>query len=372
MRNAVLVAWLAGCSFDVNARSDASDSPGSEAGSNVTIDARACFGSGSLYTLCLDTSPPTTDETLTGDVNTDTDAKCLSPTPAMWIAANQPDSCIVVGQKLTVTTVIAHGNRPLVLLASDAVILNGLDVASKHGRNPGAGSQPCTVGGALPTSTANGGGGGAGGSFVTLGGSGGQGDNGTNADGGTPVPLVVPGVLRGGCHGQVGAAAGSQAGGGEAGSGGGAVFIVAGNKITISGSVNASGGGASGSPANKGGGGGAGAGGMIVMFAPAITALGATIFANGGGGGAGSPGTNVGDTGAAATDPTAIMAQGAGGTAGAGTGGAGSVSSSQPGNGTGGSGGHGGGGGGGSTGFIAANVTLAGGPTVSPLASSIP
>lgn len=116
------------------------------------------------------------------------------------------------------------------LLASDAIIVSQLVDVGSH-RLPvesvgaGAVSLDC-IAGAPPGSH----GGGTGGSFAGVGGYGGAGGGG--ASGGLPAS-VTPSIaaLRGGCRGQDGDGDGK----GTGGHGGGAVYLIAGNRIDISG-----------------------------------------------------------------------------------------------------------------------------------------
>jgi hypothetical protein len=318
-----------------------------------------CFGS-SGFKVCLE-SIPTTGLKLTGPIDTDTSPLCGA---TGGFGTNQPNSCIIVASMITVmatTTFSASGSRPLVLVASDTIIIDGtLDVASHVSGTTGPASDPslsCPTT-ATPVSTA----GGAGGSFLSMGGDGGSvgGGNGGKAGGAVAAPVV----LRGGCPGQQG----GSFGGGNGGHGGGVVYLVAGAQIRIGGTIDASGAGAGGAMnKSQSGGGGAGSGGMIVLWAPAISATG-TLIANGGGGGSGD---NM--MGADGSDPIVPSVPAPGGVRDSldtfGNGGSGSVlmNSGTSGNGNGGAGGAGGGGGG--AGYIRANQPLTGmGAAISPLA----
>lgn len=333
------------------------------------IDARMCFGTGN-YEVCL-ASLPSGGETLSGTLDTGTSTKCLATQPAGWTTRGQPESCFVVGTTVTITGVDVTGTRPLVILATNSITVSGtLDVASRvtgtAKRGPGAPFGGCAAALAMPTVSTNGGGGGAGGTFMTRGAAGGAGNNGqmgnTGGIAGNPV-TQNPVALRAGCNGQSGGD--GSAPGGVGGLGGGAVYLVAGNTITITntGIINASGAGASGAGSHAGAGGG-GSGGMIVLAASTISATNGKVLANGGGGGAG---TNNGN-GMAGNDPVATTpltaAASVSGPANCCTGGSGFAQGSPAVAGVDGGQTLSGGGGGGGAGFIQATAAL--GTQVSP------
>ena len=240
-------------------------------------DGAVCYGAG-LVKICLAKAPtmPLTIEDA-AMVDTTNNLACAETT-------NASNYCVVAATAITINaTLRGTGIRPLVLIASDSILINELVDVGSH-RVPveliGAGADPmsCTAG-AAPGA----GGGGAGGSFTGAGGTGGSGA--TGGAGGRPaLPLAAISELRGGCPGQDG----NGSGRGAAGHGGGAIYVIAGNRIDITGpGINASGeGGAPGMTSASGAGGG-GAGGMIGLDAPTI-ACGSTLIANGGGGGEGS------------------------------------------------------------------------------------
>jgi hypothetical protein len=208
---------------------------------------------------------------------------------------------------------------------------------------------------------------------MRIGGSGGLGKGGSA--GGTPFAALgaSPTVLRAGCDGQLGGAAGAALAG-TPGRGGGAVFLTA-SKITFSttGVINASGSGATAAALLTGGSGG-GSGGMIVLHAvESITAMtGAKLMSNGGTA-SGASNNNVGDFG---DDPSVgtPTTPAAGGDAGnnAGTGGAGFAGATNAGMGESAGGARdAGGGGGGGGGFIQSNLMITN-ITASPGVTVIP
>lgn len=339
---------------------------GADADSGSTIDARLSFGSGA-YAILL-TAGAMGTVTFTG-APLDTDATMLCLPTQVWVNTNQPDACFVVAANITVgsTSLLqVTGSRPLVLLASDKITIAGtLDVASHLGAatgGPGTPDPACTAGTA-PGTDSSGGGGGAGGTFIGKGGNGGGGNGANNGGAAANAPITSPMYLRAGCSGQNGAAGG---GGGEGGHGGGAVYLIAGNEINLSGGrVNASG--AAGSTGStRGGGGGGGSGGMIVLAATTITTDDNTIMIANGGGGAGGA-----NTGSAGSDPvlSTPLVGGLGGTTGGGCGtntGGGGQASNAVGPGGPGPSNCGGGGGGGGIGLIQSSAIPAKG-TYSPM-----
>jgi hypothetical protein len=326
-----------------------------------SVDSQTCFGTG-LLRICL-ASAPTQSLTISSATTIDT-----TDSPMCAAVTSGGDYCVLAGTTITIDgKVRATGTRPLVLIASDSITTGTqIDVGSHRAVTPetGAGADPSSCApGTAPTT----GGGGAGGSFTGLGGTGG---NGAGAASGGGVPGVVAAAiteLRGGCPGQDGQS-GTANDKGIRGHGGGAVFLIAGNRIAVGGGINAAGEGGTAGAKNTSGGGGGGAGGMIGFDAPTITIT-SLILANGGGGGEGSgTGTNAGAPG---TDPTAIgpAAGGGGSSATGGDGGDGSAGAAAGVGAAGNSGTGGGGGGGGGAGLVKAPTTATLGTQVSPLAT---
>lgn len=303
-------------------------------GSDVRPDtAPGCFGGGLFSAICPMPLPTaqvniTADRTINTAMTGNNNCDQIIPQPG-----GGAPLCLVLGTSITISPgvkLIGIGDNPLVLLATGSFTINGTIDVSSHvaaGVLLGAGAQTQTSCGSVGTGQNGGGvdgagGGGAGGSFSTMGGTGGNGRNG--GSGGTPGSTQAVTDLRGGCPGGKGGAGSGGGGAGNPGNGGGAVYVIAGGSLTISGTIDASGsgGGGGGGAVNAGsGGGGGGSGGMIVLDAPSIT-LSGSVYANGAGGGGGN-GSQVGNVGAVGVEPSSATTQASGGTGGAGGGGAG-------------------------------------------------
>lgn len=345
--------------------------PPPDGGIDSPPDARACFGTG-LVQFCLASAPTqpftTTDLTTIDTGDTSPDSKCA---PLASVASGGT-YCVVAATNIILNgTLRATGAKPLVLLSTGSIATGTsavIDVGSHRVRaigspETGAGADPASAcaGGTSPTN----GGGGAGGSFTGLGGNGGNGNNMVNT-GGSPVSVATAITeLRGGCAGQDG-----QGGIGERGvrgHGGGAVFLIALDRIDIEGGIDAGGEGGAAGITNSSGAGGGGAGGMIGFDAPRITVT-SLLLANGGAGGEGSGQATPGKDGADATDTTAAKG-GAGNTGNGGDGGNGSAGAAAGAGGPGNTGSSGGGGGGGGAGIIKAPNGASLGNMVSPAAT---
>jgi len=370
----VLVLVLPGChvllgidDFQTAAPVDGS-SDGGDGGPDAPTDAfvidtppgSPCFGT--LSPVCFATLP-TGDLTISGSINTDTDPRCQVRTQP-----GGPDLCAIAANNLTVSAAVATGSRPLVLVATQNLVVQGaLNVSSARNGTIGAAANVVACAGKAGGNGAlSGGGGGAGGA---MGGIGAAGGNAVLAPGGAMGPAVTITAIRGGCAGGRGGN-GDPDSGGPGGSSGGAIALLAGGKITIdaTGAVYASGAGGSANNsqgADDGAGGGGGSGGLIVLDAPEVVMNG-TVTANGGGGGggghlgSGSPG-NDGSTSNYTQIATGGAGQGGGSSARGGNGGAGTTAATA-GTGTaiGGSGEGGAGGGGGAFGVIWVKGTLTG------------
>jgi len=280
---------------------------GGGSGSDATVDTpvdmnlvdapSGCYGTG-VVVACFNTPPSMTHNLNAQTINTDTSPLCDTDSRnAAW--------CVVAGSTVTVAgTVTGTGTRPLVLLSTGTLTINGtLDVASHRvAAIVGAGGDATCTAGTAPTMSS----GGAGGSFGGLGGVGAATGGGT---GGQPGPVTAPSALRGGCRGQTG----SGGGGGVGGHGGGAVYLFASTSISVVGSINASGsGGINANMASSSGGGGGGAGGFIGLESPSVMIAG-QVFANGGGGGEASGTGSTGVPGGDSPDASTAAVGGAGG-----------------------------------------------------------
>jgi len=341
----VVLVLCAGCSFTppTAAPDDGSDSDG---------DSSRCFGVAPSFQFCLTEDPPDTFSVgtpTTLDTSTTTDCTAL-PTPPAGVTV-----CLRAAKTITISsTLLVTGPNPLVLLATEALTIPGIiDVSSKHGAQTGAGANATACNSGTPATVgANGGGGAGGGSFGTKGGDGARGDDGNIPNGTAGAAASLPvGLLRGGCKGGTGGngAAGAQGGGG--GDGGGAVYLLSGGAINISGKILASGAGGSEGVNSRAGAGGGGSGGMIVLFAgTTMNVATATIVATGGGGGEGADNSNPCDPGDD-PDPDLPLVPALGGQGGCGAGGNGgngavAITEGAPGVQAGDAGGGGGGGGG--------------------------
>jgi hypothetical protein len=304
-------ATLAACSPFPTATTDAGpvaiDSP-------PPPDAQQCFGSYVSVCFTASTDLPTTARVLTSDISTEDTQICDQH--------NQQATgyCVIAGMGIRIaagTAIRAYGSRPLVLVSTTTVDLDGtLDVSSTsssvavHPDGPGVTATAiasCADAAIAPTASS----GGAGGSF------GGQGGNGQHQDSTTQptagAAVSFPAALRAGCPGQAGNSVDGSAPG-VGGHGGGAVSIIA-SAIHLTGAIDASGAAGLAGPLGKSGGGGGGSGGMIVLDAPTIaTGAAFLLFANGGGGAQGSAGTGTGSgAGQPGGESTGPLGAGAGG-----------------------------------------------------------
>jgi hypothetical protein len=315
-------------------------------GGNGGVDAAPtsvddCFGNKLLGRVCLEHVPSKPVTFATQTINTASVG--VGSCDEIRAQPGGPSLCLVTATTITVsagTTLRATGPNPLVLIATQSITINGgIDVAS-HAGDPAVGAGARTAMGAVPgcsvtsldgvagvknNNNFNGGGGAAGGGFGGAGGAGGTGGKGNTARGNPAALGAAPTVLVGGCPGGRG---GDGIGGGGAlgGGGGGAVYLLAGDSITVPGKINASGAGGAGGTSgadSSGGGGGGGSGGMIGLEATHITVTG-SLVSNGGGGGGGAGG-DLGLVGQAGSDPASVAAAagGPGGDQGGGSGGLG-------------------------------------------------
>jgi hypothetical protein len=283
-------------------------------------------GDGSLDDMpmldgALDASPDAVagdDLLLVGTVTYDTGSHVLKvnnvPTTAMHmtvtLGADSFDAIVAHDVHLLIgTSLKATGGAPLVIVAQNNITIDAS--ASIDVSDGGAGMLPnCSTPPGVGSDDDNGGGGGGGGGFIGAGGHGGSGHN-NNVAGGTGAASISPNSgLQGGCPGGR-AGTGSMGSGGAPGRGGGAIYLEAGNSITLAANAQlvANGAGGHGGPAGNNGGGGGGSGGMLWLKASHIIAPlvspSARLIANGGSGGGGgsdAAGTdgNVGMTAAPA------------------------------------------------------------------------
>ncbi len=324
--------------------------------------APGCLGVGLVHDVCP-MPPLTNDVMIAGDRTINTATVGGGHCDAITAQSGGPSLCMISGRTITIANgarLFGQGPNALVLVANDTITVTGtIDVASRLNQtSSGAGASTNCAGpnGGDASQFEGAGGGGAGGSFATKGGNGGTGrqPNNPNTAGGVAAnPQGAPALVVGGCAGGRGGNASGGGGYGVGGAGGGAVYLIAGTSIDITGTINASGSGggqgAAGTNASGGAGGG-GSGGLIGLDAPAITSTG-QIFANGGsgGGGGGDQFDRPGQPGVTPTTPLTAAVGGNGGNGGGGDGGNGSVLATPPGNGNNGpnpycSGGGGGGG----------------------------
>jgi hypothetical protein len=204
--------------------------------------------------------------------------------------------CMIAAEAIAVVgSVVVTGPRPLVLFAQtniNVAVSSVIDAASGSGIGC-----PTIATGASTTEAANATGGGPGGTLGGRGGSGGGAFAKVRAM--SPVAFAVT-SFRGGCPGGSGGVGPSTAPA-PGGTGGGGIYLIAGQTITIVGTIRAAGGGGGGATPQVGvsaGGGGGGSGGMIALDAPTIRVSG-VLFAQGGGGGGGGRGGNGGSGSAA-------------------------------------------------------------------------
>lgn len=200
----------------------------------------------------------------------------------------------------------AVGMRPFAIVASGSITLEDGAVLDVSGGGAGAQAM-CDGGPAIGEDDGGGAAGGGGGGFGADGGTGGNGNSDSlirESVGGAKghALAAMPAGPRGGCPGAPGGRGNDP--GGLAGPGGGAVYLVAADRIDLAAAavITAGGGGGGGggqSRSNNGdaGGGGGGSGGMILLEAPHISGPGAAIAANGGGGGEGSGSRQSGNPG---------------------------------------------------------------------------
>ena len=293
MRGWLAAIGLAGCSFSA----ELPDKPPVECAFDFTPDY--------LDPCTLTTPGALLDVTVTDDTSIDTDNGTLVGPNVV----TPPPTTIVDGVRVmwtrsfTITTsgrVRAYGERPLVIIAMTTMRIDGSIDASSTTFSKGAGANPLACNEAAFAAAAgqqcanHGGSGGGGGGFGAPGGNGGEGGNTRMCDGMDGKPggiggkaVALPTELRGGCPGGNGSRSDNATSApGIGGFGGGAIALLAAERIVVAGVVHA--GGAGGGPGvERAGGGGGGAGGMIVLESSVVDLAGASVLAANGGGGAG-------------------------------------------------------------------------------------
>ena len=273
------------------------------------------------------------DLALNGTYTYDSGGSILVPPsgPAIPVITTQPGGAgtlriiwVHVLRVQTGTTLRLIGGAPVVIVATSEILIDGTVDASSRGTsslaNNGAGSNPASCTATVAGNGAqcmHGGSAGGGGGFGTFGGNGGSGgvshncvvnQNGEGISGGAGGPAALtlpPPVVRGGCNGGNGAQGDGPAPG-NGGRGGGAIALVARDRVRVSATGQVHAGGAGGRGANNGrsSGGGGGSGGMVFLSGDMVTIeAGGVLAANGGGGGGGADGgaATAGDDAVAAS-----------------------------------------------------------------------
>lgn len=317
MRRCALLLLLVGCKQVFGLEAPAHEAGGTDAGTRDALPDN-CIGRG-LFTRCYDTG----EEPMgTWEAQEAIDSSNAGMCDAIVPQVDGPELCVIERASVVIDTqVYLVGPRPVVIVSSSTIEITPQALLAAVGFSAGfdgAGARPSCGGTGQPSSFSAGAGGGGGG-FGTAGGQGGVGkDTPSHAIGGPATTLVR---IEGGCGGGAGGVGGSgtPAAGGF---GGGAVYFVARDSITMNGWIIASGTGGKGGMTLDGGGGG-GSGGLVGFDAPTIV-FGSTaqIAANGGGGGGGGD-NNKGGDGGTAMSPGEAGAGGAPGSDEAGRGGAG-------------------------------------------------
>lgn len=259
------------------------------------------------------------DLIVSASLSIDTDA-CSAPGAIVAMQGDGSEVCALVVGAFEIADggfVYASGTRPLVVLASGAVQIDGiLDATAMHMSAGAGGHFPGTIlwpngggdgGGRAgpmvgPGGGAGGGGAGGGGAFGGAGGDGGGGSSSIGGAGGVAMPSAELIPLIGGSGGGIGPGNAAATAGtiGIGGAGGGAIQISSLVEIRVTGVIQAGGGGGRGGEISPGGGasagGGGGSGGGILLEAPVLEVVGA-LWTSGGGGGGGASDTMRGGLG---------------------------------------------------------------------------
>lgn len=335
MRSSVIVLGLAlvspGCGFQSQRAANGEvDAPGAETGADAAPGSDAASASCRSFSSQFDTCRLSLDGdlVLSGSAITyDTTTHVLTiddvvvPVSQVDLMAKAGKVNAIIARSVRIgaqATLRATGELPLAIVASGSIALEQAALIDIGYGGAGALTRCSSLPGTGGSSPGGGGGGGGGG----YGAHGGRGSNGNSdglppdrTSGGTGAgSIAMPAGPQGGCPGAPGGNGDSPGGGG--GPGGGALYLVAGDRIDLGDSavLNAGGGGGQGgnqgdklSPSGDAGGGGGGSGGMILLEAAHIIGTESQIAANGGGGGEGSdsgspghPGSNGLSTGTAA------------------------------------------------------------------------
>ena len=223
------------------------------------------------------------------------------------------------------------GSRPLIVIASDEIRIEGLiDLSARDTESGPAGFDGPTMetdgegagaggGGVHEGSFDDGGGGGAGGCGAGgMGGTGGTGAGGSAGAGWLAGSDLQP--LVGGSSGGRGRGAVALGNAGPGGGGGGALQLTARTRLILDGGILSGGGGGGAGrsegdrSSNWGSGGGGGAGGNVLLESPEITVDGGGVSIVGGGGGGSASGNSAGEPGQDGID--AALERPAGGAAG--------------------------------------------------------
>jgi hypothetical protein len=347
----ITAGLVAGCSFSSRTQG-AADAPDDTTDVPDVIE-QVCLGPAGNFQICVPAPTAPFNVLTPSSLDTNFAGSCVLVAPASGpVVCVKAATTILISSNVTIT-----GDLPIVFFATQSISVSGLiDVSSRLGirRGPGAnptGATDC----AAPMQNAGaddgGAGGGAGGSFGTIGGNGGEGAGTLMTAGAPGAAAAAPAYLRGGCTGGAGGAGSPPSAAVTGSDGGGAIYLVSGGSIAITGTINASGAGGAAGLSTDGGAGGGGSGGMIAMFATTTLTDSplARIYANGGGGGEGGDLTGVCDPGNESTTPGTAAAGGRNSCPMGGDGGNGAVGTNVGANG---SGARGGGGGGGGVGVI--------------------
>lgn len=316
MRCVIACAVLAGCTFQNGTVPSTSDAaPDGDAPTDATTDASPMFDVAHLE--------PATEAMLTSAADLMIDATTMIDTTNGTIVgptiagvtiipsvpqSGGPDVMVIQARTITITSnVRVLGDRPLILVATDTIIVDSTLDGSANLAVPGPGGGGPKQGMGAGRDSLRGVGirdtGASGASYGTAGGAGGA----VDATAGPLPPAVYggPTLLAGGSGGGNGMPAACNSVGGG---GGGGIQLSAAVSITITGAIHVGGGGGQrgvscGGEGSSGGGGGSG--GMVYLQAPMLLGSGA-LGGNGGGGGAGAGPTGgaVGSSGGNATVST--------------------------------------------------------------------